>query len=108
MDIKIDIGAMRHRVSLMQPSQMADSIGDIGEPVVFAERWAEVRTLSGQEFYRSQQFTSEANRLVVMRYLAGVVPSMTVQFGTRSFEILWVENVEERNVKLNLYVKEVL
>jgi SPP1 family predicted phage head-tail adaptor len=108
MDLNINAGDLRDRVSLLVPSELPDSIGDVGPPTVFATRNAKILTLSGQEFYRGQQFTSEANRQVIMRYLPGVLPSMTVGFKGRSFTILYVEDVEERNIKLVLWVKEVL
>ena len=106
--LEIKSSAFVQRIAILQPSQTADAIGDTGTGTIFVKAWAEVRTLNGQELYRSQQFTSEANRVVIMRYVPGIVPSMTVQLGTRSMNILYADDINERHYKLVLFVQEVL
>ena len=100
-------GELRQHVSIMSPSVGADAHGDVLPGAVFATRWASVDTMNGQEVYQAQQFATEANVLVTARYLSGVTPQMTVQYGTRSMEILYVRDVKEQHVVLKLYCKEI-
>lgn len=104
----IDLGRMHKRIKIMQPTTARDESGELLPPVLFAERWCYIDKMTGQQFYRAQQFTSEANNQIVIRYLKGVTPNMTLVFGDRSFEILYVVNENERNIRLTLYCREIL
>ncbi len=101
------IGDLRHRIILQQPSAETD---DSGNPVSFTPlpaRWASMRTLSGLELQRNQSISSEATVLIEMRWLDGVTTTMTVQFGPRSFQILYIDPVEGKpRYALRLFCKE--
>jgi SPP1 family predicted phage head-tail adaptor len=105
---QIRAGDLRCRITIMQPSTERDGAGELLAPVEFAKRWASIDPMSGQQYYRAQQFVSDANYEVGMRYLKGVLPKMTVRFGNRMFEILYAIDEQERKIKTTLYCREVL
>jgi SPP1 family predicted phage head-tail adaptor len=101
-------GELRHRITIMQPSTDRDESGELLPPVEFAQRWASIDAMTGQQFYRAQQFSSQANYQIGIRYLPGALPKMTVLFKGRTFEILYVLNEQERSIKTTLYCREIL
>jgi|SRR5665213_2746613 len=107
-DVRVDVGSLRHRITIMQPSTARDGNGELLAPVEFACRWAAVAAMNGQQLYRAGQFASQANYQIVLRYICGVLPQMTVLFGTRTFEILYVVDEQERHIKTTLFCREVL
>jgi SPP1 family predicted phage head-tail adaptor len=71
-----------------------------------ATTWAEVVFVSGKEQYGGDTFVAEATHRITMRYQAGVLPQWQVRLGAAGgtiFRILYVDNVEQRNVQLDLY-----
>ena len=68
--------------------------------------WAEVKPLSGREYFSAQQVQSEITTQIWLRHLDGIKPSMRVKFGKRFLEIVAVLNTQERNVSLQLMCKE--
>lgn len=81
-------GRLRHRVTIQQVTRTRDGFG---QPVeswsAFATVWAAVEPL---------------------RYLASVLPSMRVLFGSRVFRIEAIKDSAERNVQMELMCVEVL
>jgi SPP1 family predicted phage head-tail adaptor len=106
----VDTGSLRHRITIMQPGSDDNRgpNGEIGESTVFAKRWASVSPMSGSESYRAQQFVSDANIQIVIRYLAGVEANMTIEFQERTFQVLYVLDELSMKVKLVLFCKEIL
>jgi SPP1 family predicted phage head-tail adaptor len=76
--------------------------------VEFATAWASIEPLNGREFFAAQQVNAEVTARIRLRYLPGVTRQMQVKFGSRTFAIESVINVEERNRELQLMVKEVV
>jgi SPP1 family predicted phage head-tail adaptor len=108
------IGPMRQRVSVETLTETQDSYGQLVETWTAAGTyWAEVKNLSGWEAVNAQQVKAQATHQVRMRYIAslfsnpGLLPSMRLLFGTRVFNILWVNNVDERNREYRLLTQEI-
>ena len=102
-------GQLRHRITLQSVSTTPDSSGDRVEAfATFATVWARVEPLTGREQFIAQQIQSETNYRVEIRYRAGVVATMRVLFGGRTFEVVSVLNVGERNSDLHLMCRELL
>jgi SPP1 family predicted phage head-tail adaptor len=87
MQRPIQLGRLRHRVSVQRPTEAPDSYG---EPVqtwtTVAERWAEIDAPTGREFVRAQQVFAEVTHVIRMRYLTGVKAKWRGLFGGRVFE----------------------
>lgn len=103
----MNIGKLRHRITLLK---QVNEVNDYGASVqtwrTVATVWAEVRPLSGREYFSAQQVQSEVTTQIWLRYIDGIKPTMKVKFGKREFEIISVLNTKERDVSLQLMCKE--
>lgn len=103
----MEIGRLRHRITLMR---QVNEINDYGATITkwesVATVWAEVKPLSGREYFSAQQVQSEITTQIWLRHLDGIKPSMRVKFGKRFLEIVAVLNTQERSVSLQLMCKE--
>lgn len=105
----MNIGKLRHRITLQK---QVNTVNDYGAAVTtwknVATVWADVRPLSGHEYFSAQQVQSEVTTQIWLRYLDGIMPTMRVKLGKRTLEIVSVLNMQERNVSLQLMCKEVI
>ena len=103
----MNIGKLRHRITLLR---QVNEVNDYGASTQTWKRvatvWADVRPLSGREYFSAQQVQSEVTTQIWLRYIEGIKPTMKVKFGKREFEILSVLNAQERDVSLQLMCKE--
>jgi SPP1 family predicted phage head-tail adaptor len=70
--------------------------------------WASIEPMSGRELFTAQQINAEITHKIRLRYYAGLTPAKRILFGTRVFNILYVMNIEERNVEHLVYAKELV
>ena len=100
-------GRLRHRMWLKEPTHTSDGMGanttTWGTVEVF---WGSVEPLRGREWIASGLENSEVSGKIVRRYKSGITPDMIVAFGSRTFQIVSVINVDERNRELQLMVME--
>lgn len=105
----MNIGKLRHRIILLR---QVNEVNDYGASTQTWKRvatvWADVRPLSGREYFSAQQVQSEVTTQIWLRYLDGIMPTMRVKFGKRTLDIVSVLNTQERNVSLQLMCKEVI
>ena len=103
----MNIGKLRHRITLLR---QVNEVNDYGASTQTWKRvatvWADVRPLSGREYFSAQQVQSEVTTQIWLRHIEGIKPTMKVKFGKREFEILSVLNTQERDVSLQLMSKE--
>ena len=99
-------GDLRHRITIQQLAEGENDMGDIVQVWTdFATVWASVEPLTGREYLSAQQVSAETSGRIRMRYRAGVMATMRVLFGGRTYRILSVINPEERNIELELMTK---
>lgn len=95
-------GAKNRWVTLNNPAN--PTAGVPANP--FADSWAAIRALGGQEIDKAQQFAQRSTHLVTISYQPGISEAMTVSFNeggtTRSFQIEYIEDPDERHVELRL------
>lgn len=81
-------GTLRHRIQIQQRIHAQD---DYGAPSItwsnFADAWASVEPLNSREFIAAQSVQSEVTGKIIIRYLAGVKPSMRVVFESEYYNI---------------------
>ena len=105
----MNIGKLRHRITLLRQVNEVNDYGASTQTwMIVATVWADVRPLSGREYFSAQQVQSEVTTQIWLRYLDGIMPTMLVKFGKRTLEIVSVLNMQERNVSLQLMCKEVI
>lgn len=103
-------GKLRHRVTLLQPVQRG---GEVGETITtwspVAVVWAEIRDLSGREWYEAQQLPEgEVTTDIIIRYRPGVTRLMRVAHGTRMYDVVAVLDRDGHKKMLVLKCKEAL
>ena len=80
-----------------------------GEAVIgyslFAEVWAEVKPLSGREFFISAQFVPEAQLKIRIRYLSGVDEKCRIVYEGTNYDILHIAELGRRE-GLEIVVKK--
>jgi head-tail adaptor len=107
----VDPGELRHPISISQPSSTPGVYGASVTP----SSWTLVRTTmaaiyiaGGRETSQASQLVSEVSHVVKVRWTLDVLKAgYQVVFGSRTFTVLYIENVLERNRVLLLYCKEV-
>lgn len=101
-------GKLRHLVTLQTATLTKDGRGqDI-------ETWAntvtdcpaEVVKLSGRELERAIQTSAEATWKVRIRHMDGLSTDMRIAYNGRTFEILDINNIDERDREIHILVKE--
>lgn len=109
----IPSGRLRQKVTLQQ-LQTPETFDSFGQPLkawtTVGTFWAEIRPLIGQEAYVARQMKAEATHMMTLRYLGGGVtlnPTMQFLYGDRTFGIVEVRNVDERNWQYDLTVREI-
>lgn len=97
-------GKLRHKVDIEHKTNVEEDLGGVSEEwALFAKnRWASIEALRGRELFTAQQVNSEVTYKITMRYLPGIVPDMRIHYKGDYYSILYVINIEERNVTLEL------
>jgi SPP1 family predicted phage head-tail adaptor len=72
--------------------------------------WGSVEPLTGRELLLAQQVSAEVTIRVTIRYDSGntVTPQHRIIIGSRTLEIVYVGNPEERDKQLILMCKEIV
>ncbi|KPJ82789.1 MAG: hypothetical protein AMS17_18665 [Spirochaetes bacterium DG_61] len=101
-------GKLRHKIIIQDYTESQDrSYGEVTKPWSDYETvWASIEPIRGREFWESQQINAEVTAKITIRHLYGINTKMRVKYGSRIFKIISVINPEERNVELQLMVKE--
>lgn len=97
----------RHLVVIQQRAVTKDEIG--GQTVVwstFTSPWVKAEPTGGSQRMFAGKIDNPAGMKFTMRYVAGVTETMRVLWGTRTFDIKNVLNVDERNIYLVLKTEE--
>jgi SPP1 family predicted phage head-tail adaptor len=70
--------------------------------------WASMITTGGRELYAAQKVHAETSVVFKLRHVTGITTLMQVKYGSRLFNIINVNNVNEKNEYLLLSCKEVV
>ena len=105
-------GLLRHRLTLKKPVTTRDSVG--GEVITwttFTTVWGAVWPLRGTEYMGAQQIQSAVSHRIRIRQLPADLRSSfdskcRITFGTRTFHIESIINVDERDIYLEIMATE--
>ena len=104
----MNIGRLRHRIRLQkQRNRPSDYGATIAEWLDVHHVWAEVKPLSGREYFAEAQIQSEVTTQIWLRYLPNVDSTMRVVFNEQIYEIVSVINYKLLNKTLLLQCKDV-
>lgn len=102
------IGQLRHKIFLVEIVEVQDAMGSFTHnEVLFQELMAEIKPISGNERFISNGLFTEATAQIRCRYVPGVSTKHKIVFGTRKFDIIYVQNKDERNIELLIIAKEI-
>ena len=102
-------GELRNRITIQSKTITQDEeLNPIETWVDFATPWVEVLPQNSREYYRLATINSEIEKAFKMRYMDGINPRMRALFKNKTFEIIGVENVKERNKEILLTAKAVV
>ena len=101
-------GRLRNNAVIQQNAPTQDAIGAEVKSwsTHTASWWCELAQVNGGEAFRGRTVHASADSVAVGRYVTGVTPRMRLTLGARTFEVLAVNNVENRNRELRLELKE--
>lgn len=108
--VVINSGELRHQVQIQKLETTQSSTGAPSTTWdTILTTMAAIMTASSREVYQASQFTAQVSHVVKIRWpgsgitLAG---GMQVIFGSRTFKLQTVENVQERNRVMLLHCLE--
>lgn len=102
-------GELRQRITYKQKSVTKNKYGEeVISWVDFVAVWAKIEDVRGTEYFanNSRQYQSEVTHVVTQRYYPNIDVKMEINFGTRTFEILYFADIEERRRHQKIMVKE--
>jgi len=102
----MEAGELFQEVTIQQRN---DTLNNIGESVAswatYAATYAEVINLSGSELIQAQQVNSFINSKITVRVDVGIRANMRILFKSRYYNIIFVNEVDERDEKMILLCK---
>ena len=100
-------GPLRHWVTIRTYTKSRDAYGaEVETWADFADTWASIEPLIGREYMAAKQISAEVSHKIRMRYIAGLLPTMKIAWGSREFEIVSILNVAERNNEIVIMATE--
>jgi len=98
------IGQLRHNIRIEVPVITKDKFG---APVttwnLYSSVWASIESLKGYDKAAAAANYPGADATIVIRYLAGVLPTMRIVYGNQIYSILGIpNNVDLRNRSIEL------
>jgi SPP1 family predicted phage head-tail adaptor len=105
----MNAGELNRRISILNQTNLPNSYGEVENTWnTLAITWAKVRTLQGRELFQAGQVHADVTVKVTIRYRDDVQTNMQIQYGNRTFRIVYIVNVDEDYRYLELSCKEVI
>jgi SPP1 family predicted phage head-tail adaptor len=103
----MEIGKLRHKVSLFQKTVTYDEIGQaVAGYTYFSTAWAAVEPLSFKEYLAAGSERASKMVRIKLRYLPNISADMRVVYEEHTYEILSVLDKELRHIELELLCEE--
>jgi SPP1 family predicted phage head-tail adaptor len=100
-------GRRDKKVTIQRQSDTQDSVGQLVDTwTVTATVYASIEPLSAREYFNASGERAEVTHKIGMVYGPTISPRDRVVYGSRTFEIRSVINIEERNRELQLMCTE--
>jgi SPP1 family predicted phage head-tail adaptor len=99
---------MRHRVTFLTKVVTKDPDTGANQTTYtqFATVWGEPNPTGGRKFFDASRLNVESLETLSIRYLCGLNEQMQLQMLGRNFEILNIQDVQERRIQMMLAVRE--
>lgn len=100
-------GLLHHSVEIQRAIETQDDVGHpITSWVTIYTRRSYKRRVTGGETFSGHQLHAEATDLFVLRYVSGVITKDRILFDSRIFDILEVDDLEDRKLWVFIQTKE--
>lgn len=94
----MNIGHLRHRITIQQYSTTSDGQGGFTRSwTTFATRWASIEPIKGLDQFRDDQKRSRQMYKIMLRYLSGLNEKMRISYDGATYFIISIENQELRD-----------
>jgi SPP1 family predicted phage head-tail adaptor len=108
---KLQAGKLRHRIQIVRANGNVDTFGgvpqDLADWQVLHNAWADIKTMNGRDLLVADQFMSQVNLQVTIRYQPDIDASCRVWFNKKTFQITAVVNPDQRTKMLVLLCVEI-
>jgi SPP1 family predicted phage head-tail adaptor len=105
-------GELRWRIAVERDAFAPDDLGQlIATPAAAGTYWGKIVTLAGREAVNAKQVKAETSHRVTLRWpgaSATITPKDRLTYKGRTFQVLWIDNLDERNRQLDVYCQEVV
>ncbi|MBP1967979.1 SPP1 family predicted phage head-tail adaptor [Virgibacillus natechei] len=69
--------------------------------------WAEIKSVRGNEFIMAGANAVDVTARITIRYNKRVTDDMKIKYGDRMYDITFINNLEERNIELEILASEI-
>ena len=102
-------GALDKRITLQKPTYARGDLNELAESWTdVATVWAEIIPNSGRQYFEAEQASSETQGMIRIRYRSDIEAQWRFTYNSRTFRILSIVDVKERNRELLITYKEAL
>ena len=96
------------KVSIQRQTTTTDSSGQPQDTwTTTSNPWVSIRPISGKEYFNASGERAQVSHEVVLRHGPTVAPKDRIVYGSRTFDIQSVLNLEERSRYLKLMCREI-
>ncbi|SHF50233.1 phage head closure protein [Caloramator proteoclasticus] len=104
----MNIGDMRHRITILKPVKATDDNGFETETYEnFKTVWASISNLYGREYFEAATLNAEKTVKFTIRYIDGIDNSMRISFRGKQYEITFIDNIKYENRFIEIRALEV-
>lgn len=97
------IGNRNRRITIQSCTLTTNDEGyQVEEWANVATVWASIKNLHGNEFFQAQAINSKATCKMNIRYIKDVNTGMRVVYGDKIYNILYVDDIEENHIEIEL------
>jgi SPP1 family predicted phage head-tail adaptor len=101
-------GKLRHRVTVQQPQQQTNSLGEPTLAYVdLFDAWVQIQPLSARELVFAKQLQLDTTHKVYTRWTPDITSDCRLVYNGRILNVIGVTNVDERNHDMVLTCCEV-
>ena len=104
----MNAGSLRHRCWIKEPTHSVTNGAVTTTWGTVTVCWGSLEPLRGREWIESGLENSDITGRFRMRYYSGILPTMKLYYGSRTFEIVSVIDPGERHRELELMLRELV
>src|SRR5690606_21106917 len=99
-------GRLRHRGQIQSRTVTRENGEDVVAWATVATRWMEIKPLSGREYLQSQQVQASSSVRIIIRAYPDLTVEHRITHGGRVYDINHINNIDERNIAMELMCSE--